>query len=86
MTASQLNAELLRNLAIIAEDEDLMARALKAIKRLVKRKEENDETLMTQEEYFARIDRSLEQARQGKVTRKRPGESLTDMLRRTGRI
>lgn len=69
MTASQVNAELLRNLAIIAEDEDLMARALKAIKRLVKRKEESDETLMTKEEYFARIDRSLEQASQGKVRR-----------------
>ena len=69
MTASQVNAELLRNLAIIAEDEDLMARALKAIKRLVKRKEESDETLMTKEEYFARIDRSLEQAKQGKVRR-----------------
>lgn len=86
MTVSQINAELLRNLAIIAEDEDLMARALKAIKRLVKRKEEADETLMTKEEYFASVDRSLEQARQGQVTRKRVGESLTEMLRRTGRI
>lgn len=85
MTATQVNAELLRNLALIAEDEELMERALKAIKRLVKRKQE-DEALMSKEEYFARLDKSLEQARQGKVTRKRPGETLTEMLQRSGML
>lgn len=85
MTATQVNAELLRNLALIVDDEELMERALKAIKRLVKRKQE-DETLMSKEEYFARLDKSLEQARQGKVTRKRPGETLTEMLQRSGML
>ena len=34
MTVSQINAELFRELSIIAEDEGLMKKALKAIKKL----------------------------------------------------
>lgn len=38
MTALQLNAELFRELSIIAEDESLMQKALKALKRITSRK------------------------------------------------
>ena len=34
MTALELNAELFRELSIIAEDEGLMKKALKALKRI----------------------------------------------------
>ena len=35
MTAIQLNAELLRNMSIIAEDENLLKRAAKYLRKLV---------------------------------------------------
>ena len=44
MTAFQLNAELFRELSIIAEDEGLMKKALKALKKLSAKKRAMDET------------------------------------------
>ena len=44
MTVSQINAELFRELSIIAEDEVLMKKALKAIKKLSAQKKAMDET------------------------------------------
>lgn len=44
MTALQLNAELLRELSIIAEDEGLMKKALKALKRITAKRNTMDET------------------------------------------
>ena len=38
MTAVQLNAELLRNMSIIAEDENLLKRAAKYLRKLVSEK------------------------------------------------
>ena len=43
-----MNAEILRNMSIIAEDERLMARAAKYLRKLVSEKE--DATLFTKEE------------------------------------
>lgn len=65
MTTMQLNAEIYRSLSVIAENESLMKRAAKYLKKLAAQKE--DDTLMTKEEYFAKIDESLRQAREGKV-------------------
>ncbi len=65
MTTMQLNAEIYRSLSVIAENESLMKRAAKYLKKLAAQKE--DDTLMTKEEYFAKIDESLQQAREGKV-------------------
>lgn len=65
MTTMQLNAEIYRSLSIIAENENLMKRAAKYLKKLAT--QEKDETLMTKEEFFAKIDESLQQAREGKV-------------------
>jgi len=44
MTALQLNAELFRELSIIAEDEDLMKKAVKYLKKLSAKKQAMDET------------------------------------------
>ena len=67
MTAMQLNAEMLRNMSIIAEDENLLKRAAKYLRKLVAEKE--DPTLMTKEEFFKRVDEAREEIRQGKGKR-----------------
>ena len=48
-----MNAELFRELSIIAEDESLMAKMLKYAKKLTAKKA--DSTLMTHKEFFDRI-------------------------------
>ena len=63
MTAIQMNAEILRNMSIIAEDDNLLKRAAKYLRKLVAEKEA-DPTLFTKEEFFARIDEARKQ--QGK--------------------
>ncbi len=60
MTAIQMNAEILRNMSIIAEDENLMKRAAKYLRKLVAEKE--DATLMTKDEFFAKIERAEKQS------------------------
>ena len=64
MTAIEMNAELLRNMSIIAEDENPLKRAVKYLRKLVAEKE--DPTLMTEEEFFARIDKAEEEIAEGK--------------------
>ena len=44
MTAFELNAELFRELSVISEDEVLMKKALKALKKLTAQKKAKDET------------------------------------------
>lgn len=58
MTAVQMNAEILRNMSIIAEDEHLLKRAAKYLRKLAAEKE--DPTCFTKEEFFARIDKAKE--------------------------
>ena len=60
MTALQLNAELFRELSIIAEDEGLMKKALKAIKKLSAKKQTMDET-----EYIMSSPEMVDVLRQG---------------------
>jgi len=79
MTAIQLNAEMLRNMSIIAEDENLLKRAAKYLRKLVAEKQ-TDPTLMTKEEFFARID----EAKKGPTYELREGETLEDLIKRVG--
>lgn len=65
MTASELNAELLRNMSIIAEDEDLLKRAAKYMRKLVAEKQA-EPTEMTREEYFAKLDKAEKDIAEGK--------------------
>ena len=83
MKTSELNTEVLRNLSIIAEDENLLKRVAKYLRRVVAEKQ-NDPTLMTEEEFFARVEEAEEQYRQGQFSTLMPGESVEDMLRRSG--
>ena len=83
MTAVEVNTQIWRDIAEIADNESLMKQLAKYLKKLTAKKK-SDPTLMTKEEFFAKIDRSLEQARQGQVHRMLPGESLDDFLKRIG--
>lgn len=78
MTTVQLNAEVYRTMGVIAEDEGLLRQALKYLKKLAAKKQ--DETLMTREQFFARVD----EAKQGKSATMLLGENLSDFLRRQG--
>ena len=83
MTTLQVNAELYRNLALIAQDESMYDKVVKYVRRLAKQMAE-DPTCMSKEEYFAMLDRSEAQYARGEYTTLLPGESVTDMLRRSG--
>lgn len=66
MTAVQQNAmntELWQSIGAIADNESLMRRLTRYAKRLVKEKE--DPTLMTKEEFFARVDESKKEYEKG---------------------
>ncbi|MBQ9587309.1 MAG: hypothetical protein IJK36_02320 [Bacteroidales bacterium] len=60
MTAMEVNAELFRELSVIAEDEGMMKKALKAIKRLSAQKKAMEET-----EYIMSSPEMVEILRQG---------------------
>ena len=83
MTTSQLNAEILQNLSLLSESEDMMARVAQYLRKLVK--EQNaDPTLMSKEEFFAKLDKAEEDYQKGNYTTLMQGESVTDMLKRCG--
>ena len=67
MATINLNAEIYEALSVIAKDESLLKKALRSLKRLAAQKE--DETLMTEDAFFAAVDKSLEEAREGKSKR-----------------
>ncbi len=81
MNALQLNAEIYRSLGILSEDENMLKRAAKYLKRLASELT-HDPTLMTKEEYFRRLD----EAEKGPRYKMLPNESLDDMLTRLGYV
>ena len=83
MTTSQMTAEILQNLSVLAESEDMMTRVAKYLRKLVKEKEA-DPTLMSKEEFFEKLDKAEEDYQKGNYTTLQPGESVTDMLKRCG--
>lgn len=81
MTAVQQNAmntEIWQGIGAIADNELLMRRLSRYVKRLVKEKE--DSTLMTKEEFFARID----EAKKGPAYELLEGETIEDLIKRVG--
>ena len=68
MTNAQLHAELQRNMSIIADDENLLKRATRYLRRLVAEKHAVS-TELTEEEFFNRIDDA----------RKQPGKSFKNV-------
>ena len=81
MNAVQLDADILRNLGIIAEDETMLDKVAKYLRRVVKQMT-YDPTLMSKEEYFHRLD----EAEKGPRYKMLPNESLDDMLTRLGYV
>ena len=81
MTALQLNADIYRSLGIIAEDETMLQRAAKYLRKIAKQLTD-DPTRMTKEEFFARID----EAEKGPRHRMLPDETLDEMLTRLGYV
>jgi hypothetical protein len=68
MTAVQLNnmnIELWQSIGAIADDEPLMRRLTRYAKKLVKEKQE-DPTLMSEEDFFARVDKAEQEITEGK--------------------
>lgn len=60
MTALQMNAEMLRNLSIIAEDEKLLKRAVKYLRKLAAEKQ-TDPTAFSKKDFFDRIENARNQ-------------------------
>ena len=60
MTTLQLNAELFRELSIISEDEGMMKKAIKALKKITAQKQTIDET-----EYIMSSPKMVDILRQG---------------------
>ena len=60
MTAVQLNAEMYRSLGLIAEDEELMGKALRYVRKLAAQKQQQDET-----EYIMSSPKMVEILREG---------------------
>lgn len=65
ITTTELNADILRNLGIIAGDESMLNRVAKYLRRVAKELT-NDPTEMAKEEFFAHVDEAMEQVRQVK--------------------
>ena len=61
---ANMNAEILRNLGTLAEDENMLNRVAKYLRKLVKEKE--DPTLMSKEEFYAKIEEAEREIAEGK--------------------
>jgi len=79
MTAIQLNAEILRNMSIIAEDEHLLRRVAKYLRKVVAEKKA-DPTELTREEFANRVNESREQYLRGEYTRFSDKEKMNEWL------
>ena len=74
---SALNAEILRNLGVVATNEGALQRVAKYVRR-VARELTTDPTAMTKEEFFHRV----EEAKNGPLYELQPGETLDDLISR----
>ena len=82
MTAIELNAQIWRDMAEIADSEPLMKQLAKYLKQLVAKN--TDQTLMTNEEFFAKLDEAEQQMERCEYSVMLPGEDLTTHLKRLG--
>ena len=82
MTTLELNSELFYTMGQLASDEGLMKKLLAYAKKLVAKKQ--DETLMTKDEFFAKLDRAEHQIARGEGMEMLPNEDLTAFLNRNG--
>lgn len=80
MTAIQLRANLFEEIVRNAENEDILQKVLDFFRSLTQKK--TDPTEMTKEEFFAKLEKSREQAARGEVYSKRDDESFDDFFKR----
>ena len=66
MTSSQMNAEIFHNLSLLAESEEMLARVAKYLRKLAKEKQEADSTLMSEKEFFEKLDQAEKNIEEGK--------------------
>jgi len=83
MATTRLDAEFYRNMSIIAEDEALTKKLMKYLRKLVASKQE-DATLMTREDFLAKLERAEQQVARGEGMKMLPNEDLTSFLKRNG--
>ena len=76
MTTAELYAEVFQNMSIVAEDEDLMKRVARYLRKVVAEKKA-DPTEMSREEFFQRI----EDARKGPSKSFKNTEELDKYIR-----
>lgn len=65
MTALQLNTDIYRSLGVISEDETVLRKAARYLARLAQQMTD-DSTLMSKEEFFARVDEAEREIAEGK--------------------
>ena len=78
MTTAQqvaMNTELWQSIGAIADNDALMLRLTRYAKKLAK---EKDPSLMTKEEFFARVDA----AKEGPMYELQDGETVEDLIKR----
>ncbi len=74
-----LNGDFFYDLSVVAQNEGLLKRAVKYIKRLAK-EQKADPSLMTEEEFFAKLDRAEEQFQRGEGIRFTDREQMNAWL------
>ena len=77
--AVRMEADFYRNLGIVAEDEAMLKKVYRYVHRLAKQMID-DPTRMSEKDYFAMIERSEAQAKEGKVYRFDDNEKMLDWL------
>ncbi len=81
MTTAQ-NTQLWQDIGAIADDETLMKRLSRYVAKLAR--EKKDSTLMTEDEFFAKLSRAEKQLQRGEGMEMHPGEDLSSFLSRNG--
>lgn len=82
MSSQDLNIQIWRDIAEIADSEQLMKQLALYLKKLIAKK--TDQTLMTEEEFLEKLEKGEKEYQEGKCTRLQPEETVTEMLRRSG--
>ena len=80
MTAVQLNLDIQNKLGLFADNVSVLEKISSFLDSLISKND--DETLMTKEDFVKMLDESSQQAREGKVHSKRKDESFDDFFKR----
>lgn len=82
-TINSYSADILQGLGAISGNEMALARVAKYVRRVVK-EQEKAPALMSEKDFFARVDNGRQQIKDGLGIEMLPNESLSDFLKRVG--